>query len=1786
MIRPLSYRPLLLALCLSTSLTCPRIALARAAIAAPAEGKTVAHADQLWRGGDRAAALAAIPAGADGDRLRAELLDALGRVAEAVPGYREALAATRDPAARRAIELRLAIIAGVRNPERLAAFAAGRPADARRHIADIVALLGRPKAALTLADAGGSVSDRLTRAQWALAAGDWAVARTTAEQAFVAAATPDDKRYALALLIEAYRAAKDLAGALAFLDRQPANETVASARIDVLLELGRTSDAIAAIERSKQPDIRRRLTGVLDLAGDQAASEAEYRRLIAAEPHQADGYIRLATVYLTRGDEAQALATFAALFAANRGRADVQTAGAQAMIAMGLQDQAVAMLSTSAGDPAVATATHLFLFETWLDRGDIAKALAELQAVQKGDARGLLLDDVVDGYERLGRPAEALALLRRREGEGRPLSYDTRVRLAQLAAETGDDADALARWRALWADTSLPARRSYIERQIVALARATNQLEPIARDLSARLDTGTSRPGEIDLLVALRLAQEHPDAAADAVRRFAASSGTGEVGALNRLAQLYARVRDYPQLESTLRRLVAVDPGQRDAHVRQLILTLLRHDDAAASPAARQADLDALMAQLSDTGDGDARAFKATVYAQAELDPQALDQLRQALAARPGDPDALSRLATELTRQRRRGEAIGLLQYAAERAGSLPVFLSAIDGLIDMAAGAAADEPGADGVLDWTKRHILERIAVDGATPRLLGLLADVAAADADHDLQIRATEAQVAAAGEQRGYVLRELVTLSGGGTAEGSAAVIGDPARKLVYARRLLALGKSFPPDLYVDLARTLLLRGDEAGAERAFAMMSGLGGLVNVDAAKGDAYAAAGLPAKALTNYARALLQDQADYDLLVKTSILYERAGQDALARRWYWRGLRALLSRQPVRPLAAGDERSIDVRRYYPTMVEGLLLSWSGDAATTPILTDLAQRFAAEVATIDPARAGALADHPRLALLVDLGHRIVDAQKAHGAAGEALRGWDATLDRLFAGDAAYRRAAALRRHLTGTGGEVVGAPPPPWAIPALDVQTQDLDNIRLRFVLALSDGDTATARAILAAALADEEAARDTAARVAPTGIRQPIYILLLVDAMDRLPADRFRDLVMTPLAASKAREGILFDIFRAAPDRYDRLRTLAGAPLLAPDTLVQLTITQSNRPLGVSLRTSWRGGGGNGSGGPEWLDHFSPDQLLALYDGLVTRLARGEGDSTLSDLALGALLRRPLDAAQQARLAAILAADIAVVRDPKTRSGGPLDSRLLQFDAAPANRVVLLQAARSVADRYADSVALPAVLERWYADDKRQAFVQLSALAEAVRARGQSTSWFDAAVSRHFPDVRRQQIEAFLADPHPDPKAAAGAYRHFAIDDPETTTDQRLALTRKMIALDPANPLYAGRLLALYAEKQDWAALAPALQAYVAAHRDDDTAATMLAIVYRLLDRPDQATAVATAAGVDPDDADWLVHLLNRSRALRSRSGGGGVAGLFDGVYDAYLRHDPTRAAVIAVEARQGRSARPSVAGDDSTLAPLIDAAKADPASVPHVLRVLWRDSAPAGGEGDTGRGRRALVYTLAAAIRGHGAGADLLARPDVSRELSSYPAVMAPEERAQQTALYDIVAYGTARRGEGAAAVQTMLADLRTAAGDSDAIYRLIALADRTEAALSPSDLAALDARLRAMPVASADGRITMARLYARSGDAADAQALLEAAFYQLLYPAGPLDAAETLTAATQRMVDTLALLPDVAARQRAYAALETILEARRRGPGGGDLPPLPPLGKAPMAAERQGRE
>ncbi|MEJ8630008.1 hypothetical protein P0F65_09670 [Sphingomonas sp. I4] len=296
-----AFRPLLLALSLSTSLTCPSWAWAQAGedlstlvkanrtdfdaanrlyrasvkrgdlatVLAKVEalsqsGSPAARAaagrlraELLWQDGDREGALAAADAalanetGPDGYRLKAELLDALGRIAEAVPLYRQAQEQEHDRAVKRRIALRLAMIDAVRRPDTLLRYASDAPPAQARRLADILALLGRPKAALALGGSGGDVGDRLTAAQWALAAGEAGPARDVAKAALASAKTPDDRRYALALVVEAYRNAGDLIGALTFLDTLPPNELVANAKVDVLLELGRTKAAIAAIEGPK-----------------------------------------------------------------------------------------------------------------------------------------------------------------------------------------------------------------------------------------------------------------------------------------------------------------------------------------------------------------------------------------------------------------------------------------------------------------------------------------------------------------------------------------------------------------------------------------------------------------------------------------------------------------------------------------------------------------------------------------------------------------------------------------------------------------------------------------------------------------------------------------------------------------------------------------------------------------------------------------------------------------------------------------------------------------------------------------------------------------------------------------------------------------------------------------------------------------------------------------------------------------------------------------------------------------------------------------------------------------------------------------------------------------------------------------------------------------------------------------------------------------------------------------------------------------------------------------------
>jgi tetratricopeptide (TPR) repeat protein len=236
-----------------------------------------------WLRGDLEAAQEAVDRAqtlapdADVWRLKAQVMDARGDDEGAVAWYDKAAQASADPATAAVLRLRVAVIRAMRKPETLAGFArSGSPA-LRRHVAVTLAVLGDPRDALDLygpADGADAYGDEIRMADWAIATGQAGVARDHAWRAFTLTSGVEDRRYALALLVEAFRNARDLPGALSFLEGKPASAEVLQLRVDLLLEMRRYDAAIALVSQSTDPELRARLLGILDMAGRGAEARA------------------------------------------------------------------------------------------------------------------------------------------------------------------------------------------------------------------------------------------------------------------------------------------------------------------------------------------------------------------------------------------------------------------------------------------------------------------------------------------------------------------------------------------------------------------------------------------------------------------------------------------------------------------------------------------------------------------------------------------------------------------------------------------------------------------------------------------------------------------------------------------------------------------------------------------------------------------------------------------------------------------------------------------------------------------------------------------------------------------------------------------------------------------------------------------------------------------------------------------------------------------------------------------------------------------------------------------------------------------------------------------------------------------------------------------------------------------------------------------------------------------------------------------------------------------------
>lgn len=1759
---------------------------------------------------DRAIAAAALP---QAWLFKAELLDAQGQPRQALAWFQKARDAASDPALRERLGLRIAVMqASGGDPAALERFAAKAPEAARWRAALVLGLLGHPARALAVAEASAprerGFEAELRLADWALAANDADRAVRHAWLAVERAGGGIDRRYALATWVEAHRIAHRLDAAADALARRPASPDFTQARVDLLLELERPDEARALVERSADPALRQRLLTMLLAAGRGDEVEREYRRLIAEQPTQIRWVEGLAERHLARGDEAGALRVYEQFLDRQRTRPELVIAAVRGMIARGLADPAVAMLRRLPANPALEQATRGLLFERYLDQGEEARALALLEARRAELAPSSPeLADVAEGYERLGRRPQALATLQAWQAAGGHPDDDQQAHIAELLSVTGQEAQALAQWRELWAKARLPARKDFLERKIIASAKQLGLMKSLGDELQRRQAQGTASPDEINLLLNLRIASFDGPGVTLAAQTYAQRANLGEQARLEQLARVYARMRDAPALVATLRGLARVDrPGAPD-YLRQALQTLLQQRDAR-QQGALSPEMVAIIHELqasSGLSSAENSRYLAGIYSAAGMSEPALALYRRALAQAPADGDNLLQLTDALKRDGQALAASGLLQQAALRSRTPGDFATAISGLLDVfAADPDRRDDGGGSValratrLSWALRQVLLKVALDGDDVRLNSLVADIAQSQENAALQLRAYEAALPIAQDQRPAVLRQLIALSSG--QKGQPGVLPRPAdlaRKVGYGRRLIALRQDFAASVYVDLAKAMLATGDPAGAERAFAMIDDGAGLTNVDALRAGAYAEVGRIDDAVASYRLALLRDPDDAATLVAASILQERQGQSAVAWQRYWQGLLGLVGRQPLTRDGLSESAALDATQYLPTLLEGVLLNWPRDEQSgAAALTQWRRLFEQTLATLDTARP--LADQVRLQTLVRINRRLAE----HVAPQAGLQALEETLAGRLPADAAFAADRLGEAHRIGARlpGEApvssVESAGKDWPLVALSLQAQDQAQSNLSLVLALMRHDDEAVEKIATRALAAESQGRQArhANQIEPAGA-VGAWIGAVRSALGRLPSDRLDRWLVRPLEASPYRDEVLFDLYRGDLSGFNALEQAVGRPLLKGEPLMTLLETRSGDPLPEAAIRRGVAPEANGLGAS--LARFSIDERLALLGRLVDAMAQGGAGSGILDGLLRNLLDQPLDETRASQLLAIAARmtgitttgeELGVVSAPAANV-----RRLLLLDLPAARQPLLLAMARRFADQAPEAEQLPVFLAAWYAGDDASAYRALLGLQDALRDLPGGGALQLPQVFARLETERRQDVEAFLALPRPDAAQAARFYRHHVLMDgggPLPGPTELVRRYRALLRAVPDSPAYLVGVLSLDLQQGDLAGFAQDLRPYVKHQPADRDAATLLVLADRTLGQAAQAQETALAAELDPDDVDALVGLWDVGRATRQAGGFGALRGLFPAVFDAYLRSPAMPPAVLAALPDRLKPGMGGDAGEEPTeeAGPwqTLLAVPADSAELPGRLRQRWRESL---GVGEAGQGARAQL--LAALPATHAMPAEppqaaqvralFLRRAELGQELEGYLLALPAASRQAQTQLYALLAQGLTLQGRAPARRAALLEALSADRLDGHALQLLGELLDVGRQALSAPDAARLEDRLRRQPAMAPAERLLFARVLARSGREAVAESLLSVTVLQLLYP-GAEDGLSMGPPVTLEQVNAaLALWPDAARAAAAHGRLRAlVMDSRARDATGGHHPEPFPAAPPPVPA------
>ncbi|MHC4814314.1 MAG: tetratricopeptide repeat protein, partial [Planctomycetota bacterium] len=962
---------------------------------------------------------------------KAEILDAMGRNKQAIATYDRLLEKQIAPELRNRILLRKALVAGSAmttpgnrqrrepgmpvptkrdkkdedkdKPSALARFAAepDRSPELRNQAAVILALTNEQEQAIKLFQATGEGTARFRQevrlAEWAIEAGNWAKAQEFAWNAVRSAKLRRDRRYALTILVEAYRRDHKLD---ALVDRFGTTKGLdAESRqvwIDILRETGKVEEALrlfrSAAKGEFTTDMRRELLEICRETNQDQILEQAYDKLITEEPRFLEWREGLARFYLERGRREDALNVWRPYLEVTDDKR-YRMAAAASLMGLGLDDLAVhfARACMSGGDQKVSESALLFLYELHRDRGrhdEARKVLVELDRLVAAGAG--VRKEMADAYARLGDKKEAVSVLEGLyEALGNDTTPDTRMKLALMLSEIGEEEKALAHWVSLWRQINSIPRRRYVEERLMSVASRLGTLAKVAIRLEKKLVAGTADDREAGLLVRLYIEGRQE------AGRGAHGEGPG-LPVLQRLLQLRAggeaAGRDRPG--GSARLPAAARHEQHGARPAQ---------GSSRDPGAPQARTGRhcqrrVRGRCAGTR-GHAQGGPALVPPGDRQVPRAHRHLPAVVQhperARP--PRSLRGDVPVPRCHRREGRPVHdrrrwhpqHARWSRQPWGSEPA------GGVDPPRGAGAGGPASQQALPVPAgRRPLGRAQRQGhGGTRPQGGSADRwRAAHPDPPGMVRPRRRM---GGGMRMLPSGVVVPI---GSMPGQATPVN--ADQLMFGRRILGQAELVPPEVYLELGESFLNATEVGNAQKTFNQASQLPEFAEMRRRFAEAFELAGYPKEALRVYEQILSVENGDLGLIIKVGELHEQTGRDLVARGLYEHGLELVLNRsvfartgvrkdpkpEPANPYAyySRNRNTDEYDRHYSWLLSGLLATLE-DERTDQFLTDQRRKIQADLDRVLAERKagklpadGALRDHPRLERRAKLCRRMAVA----------------------------------------------------------------------------------------------------------------------------------------------------------------------------------------------------------------------------------------------------------------------------------------------------------------------------------------------------------------------------------------------------------------------------------------------------------------------------------------------------------------------------------------------------------------------------------------------------------------------------------------------------------------------------------------------------------------------------------------------------------------------------------------------------------------------------------------